>query len=83
MEKEFDVVELENGIKLTVIDAISYQDRTFILVGKLNETEDDIADELQVFEKIDAKIVEIEDNELLERLIQTFENRIGQTFNES
>lgn len=80
MEKEFDVVELESGVKLPVIDAINYQNRTFILVGKLNENEDDIADELQVFEKQNDEIVEIEDNDLLERLIQTFENRIGQIF---
>ena len=42
MEKEFDVVELESGVKLPVIDAINYQNRTFILVGKLNENEDEI-----------------------------------------
>lgn len=76
MEKEYDVIELENGTKLPVIDAINYQDRTYILVGKLNENEDDIADELQVFEKNNDEIIEIEDNDLLEKLTKFFENRL-------
>lgn len=76
MEKEYDVVELENGIRVAVVDAISYHDRIFILVGKLDK-EDNISEELQVFEKIDDEILEINDNDLLEKLIQTFESRIN------
>jgi hypothetical protein len=77
MEKEYDVVELENGIKLPVVDAINYKDRTFLLVGILNEEQNDIEDNLYVYEKINDQIVEIEDNDLLEKLMQTFEKRIG------
>jgi hypothetical protein len=77
MEKEYDVVELENGIKLPVIDAINYKDRTFLLVGILNEEQNDIEDNLYVYEKINDQIVVIEDNDLLEKLMQTFEKRIG------
>ena len=76
MNKELDVVELENGNKLAVIDAINYNGRTFVLLGKLNETMDDIGDETYVFEKQDDKIAVIDDNDLLEKLIKTFDNRM-------
>ena len=49
MEREFEVVELDNGKKLPVIDAINYQSRTFILVGVIDENEQDISDELFVY----------------------------------
>ena len=77
MEKEFEVVELDNGKKLPVIDAINYQDRTFILVAVIDETEEDISDEFYVYEKIEDSIVVIEDNDLLEKLMVTFENRLS------
>ena len=76
MEKELDVVELENGIKMPVIDAINYQDRTFLLLGILDKAEEDFSDDLYVYEKINNDIVIIEDNDLLEKLIRTFEKRI-------
>ena len=76
MDKELDVVELENGNKYAVLDAINYDGRTFVLLGKLNETLSDIEDEYPVFEKIDDKISIIDDNDLLEKLVKTFEKRI-------
>lgn len=76
MEKEYDVVELVNGVRVAVVDAINYHNRIFLLVGQLDK-EDNISEELQVFEKIDDEISEVNDNDLLEKLIQTFENRIN------
>lgn len=76
MEKEYDVVELVNGVRVAVVDAINYHNRIFLLVGKLDK-EDNISEELQVFEKIDDEISEVNDNDLVEKLIQTFENRIN------
>lgn len=77
MEREFEVVELDNGKKLPVIDAINYQDRTFILVGVIDEEEQDVSDELFVYEKIEDNIVVVDDNDLLEKLMVTFENRLS------
>lgn len=77
MEKEFEAIELENGTKLPVIDAINYSDRTFLLVGKLDSEETDISDEFYVYEKIGDGIAVIEDNDLLEKLIVAFENRLN------
>lgn len=77
MEKELDVVELANGVKMPVIDAINYQDRIFLLLGVLNKEENDFSDELYVYEKMDNEIVVIEDNDLLEKLMQTFEKRLN------
>lgn len=77
MEREFEVVELENGKKLPVIDAINYKDRTFILVGVIDEEKQDVSDELFVYEKIEDNIVVVDDNDLLEKLLVTFENRLS------
>lgn len=77
MEKEFEVVELETGKELPVIDAFYYQNRTFLLLGILTEDENDIQDDLYVYEKIDDQIVIIEDNDLLEKLMLQFEKRLG------
>lgn len=77
MEKEFEVVELENGKKLPVIDALNYQNRTFLLLGVLTEDESDMQDDLYVYEKNDDQIVIIEDNDLLEKLMLQFEKRLG------
>ena len=77
MNKEIEMLELENGVKLAIIDAINYQNHTYILVSKLNETLDDIDDVRLVYEKVNEKIFTIEDNDLLEKLIKTFENRIN------
>lgn len=77
MEREFDVIELENGSKYIVIDAVNYNNHTYLLLGKLNSTEDDMDNKMLVYEKIDNKVVVIEDNDLLEKLIKTFENRVG------
>ena len=76
MEKELDVVELENGIKMPVVDAVNYQNRTFLLLGILDKNEEDISDELYVYEKINDEIIVIEDNYLLEKLMKTFEKRL-------
>ena len=77
MGKELDTVELENGLKFVVVDAINYNGRTFVLLGKLNETLDDIVDgQLSVYEKKDDRILVVEDSELLEKLVKTFEKRI-------
>ena len=76
MNKELDMVELENGTKYAVLDAINYNNRTFVLLGKLNETLDDLNGDLAVFEKIEDKISVIDDNELLEKLVKTFQKRI-------
>lgn len=76
MEKELDVVELENGKKLPVIDAINYQGRIFLLVGVLDKSQTNISDNLYVYEKINNELAIIEDNDLLEKLIQTFESRV-------
>ncbi len=76
-ELDFDVIELEDGLKLPVIDALSYENRVFILVGLLNKAGDDVSDDLYVYEKIDDHIATIEDNDLLEKLICTFEKRVG------
>ena len=62
MEKEYDVVELVNGVRVAVVDAINYHNRIFLLVGKLDK-EDNISEELQVFEKIDDEISEV--NEMI------------------
>lgn len=78
MEKEYEVIELDSGAKFAMIDAIGYQGRAFLLLGKLNEAEDNISDELSVYEKIDNDIVVIEDNDLLEKLMATFEKRLNQ-----
>ena len=76
MNKEFDIVELDNGLKFVVIDAINYNGRTFVLLGKLNETLDDVVGDLSVYEKKEDKITVIEDNELLDKLVKTFEKRV-------
>ena len=76
MNKELDMIELENGVRLAVIDAINYDNRTFVLLSKLNESLDDMEDEMLVYEKLNDKISNIEDNDLLEKLMRTFENRL-------
>ena len=76
MDRELDLIELENGVKLTVLDAINYNDHTYILVGKMSENLDNMDDDMLVYEKQDDKIIVIEDNDLLEQLIKTFENRL-------
>ena len=76
MDKELDVIELDNGLKFVVVDAINYNERTFVLLAKLNETLDDLDGELSVFEKVDDKIEVIEDSELLEKLVKTFDKRV-------
>ena len=76
MNKELDMIELENGVRLAVIDAINYDNRTFVLLSKLNESLDDMEDEMLVYEKLNDKIATIEDNDLLEKLMRTFENRL-------
>ena len=76
MEKELDMIELENGLKFAVLDAISYKDHTYLLLGKLKENMDDIDDDMVVYEKVDNQIVQVEDDYLLEQIIKTFENRI-------
>lgn len=75
-DKNLNVIELENNIKLPVIDEINYQNRNFILVGVLNKEETDILEDLYVYERIENKIVEIENNHLLEVVMQTFEERL-------
>lgn len=75
-DKNLNVIELENNIKLPVIDEINYQNRNFILVGVLNKEGTDILEDLYVYERIENKIVEIEDNHLLEVVMQTFEERL-------
>lgn len=76
MEKELDMIELENGLKLAVIDAINYNNHIYLLLGNLNESIDDIDEAMIVFEKVDNQIVPVEDNHLLEQIIKTFENRL-------
>lgn len=75
MNKEFEVVELENGDKYVVVDAISYQDRVFIL---LNEYVDDenISDDAYIYEKVGKNIVEVKDEVLMEKLIAAFQKRL-------
>lgn len=75
-DKNLNVIELDNNIKLPVVDEINYQNRNFILVGVLNKEETDILEDLYVYERIENKIVEIEDNHLLEAVMQTFEERL-------
>ena len=74
MNKEMDMIELEDGTKMPVIDAINFEGKTYVLVGILGET--DLKDELYVYEKDDDAILAIEDNDLLEKLIKAFENRL-------
>lgn len=75
MKKELEVLELENGEKLVVIDAISYQEKTYLCLGKLNEKMDDIVGDLDIVEKIDDEIIEV-DEKLYDKLKNTFEKRL-------
>ena len=77
MEKELDIIEMEDGVNYAVMDAINYEGKTYVVLGKLNDLLDEIVDnELLIYEKINDEIVVINDNDLLEKLIKTFDKRL-------
>ena len=55
------ILELENNEKYIVIDSLTYSNRLFIYLGKLNENESDVSDKFELFElKNDSGVSRVE-----------------------
>lgn len=75
MEKELDVIQLDNGVELPVVDAISYKNSTYLLVKIYDENKNDYSDISYIYEKKKNEISIIENQQLIEELIKIFKKR--------
>lgn len=75
MNNNMEMIELENGLKLIIMDEIEYENRNFVRVAKFNPEENDILEDTYIYERENDTLEEITDNYLLEMLISIFEQR--------
>ena len=75
MNNNMEIIELENGLRLIIVDEIDFQNKKYVRVAKFNNDGNDILEDTYVYEKDDNNLVEITDNYLLEIVIKMFENR--------
>lgn len=61
MDIKNKILELENNEKYIVIDSLTYSNRLFIYLGKINENESDVSDKFELFElKNDSGVSRVE-----------------------
>ena len=75
LKKELDVIQLDNGVELPVVDAISYKNSTYLLVKIYDENKNDYSDISYIYEKKKNEISIIENQQLIEELIKIFKKR--------
>lgn len=67
-----NIIELTNGEKYLVIKESNYSNRHFLLLGKVIGNEDDIDDDLEIYEQINSEIVKVDNKELFDMLMDNF-----------
>ncbi|MBE6161236.1 MAG: hypothetical protein E7158_03350 [Firmicutes bacterium] len=75
MNNNMEIIELENGLRLIIVDEIDFQNKKYVRVAKFNNDGNDILEDTYVYEKDDNNLVEITDNYLLEMILNIFESR--------
>jgi len=75
LNNNMEIIELENGLRLIIVDEIDFQNKKYVRVAKFNNDGNDILEDTYVYEKDDNNLVEITDNYLLEMILNIFESR--------
>lgn len=79
MDIKYKILELENNEKYIVADSITYSNRTFLYLGKLNDNEDNVSDEFELYELLSesdsSKVVKVEDQNLKNVLDMIFKTQ--------
>lgn len=55
MDIKYKILELDNNEKYIVADSITYSSRTFLYLGKLNDLEDDVSEEFELYELLNGE----------------------------
>lgn len=66
------IIELTNDEKYLVIKEVMYSNRHFLLLGKVIGNEDDISDDLEIYERINSEIIKVDNKELFDMLMDNF-----------
>ena len=79
MDIKYKILELDNNEKYIVADSITYSNRTFLYLGKINDTEDNVSDEFELYELLSesnsSKVEKVQDQNLKNVLDMIFKTQ--------